>query len=94
MATSEMSQWLQTATKKRTIRDDAIQKFTDAQAAPTEQPNGSSESQSNQNLTAIGDAEIILEAIMSRAVTASQLLSAYINRAIDAHQRTNWHVLN
>lgn len=32
MTTSELPQWLQTATEKRKLRDDAIQKFIDAQA--------------------------------------------------------------
>ncbi|CAN9348671.1 unnamed protein product [Alternaria alternata] len=80
MATSEMPQWLQTVTKKRTTRDDAIQRFTNAQATPTEQPHGNHEPRSDQTLTAIDDAQIIPKAILSRAVTASQLLSAYINR--------------
>ncbi|KAI4909962.1 hypothetical protein J4E85_011459 [Alternaria conjuncta] len=80
MTTSELPQWLQTATEKRKLRDDAIQKFIDAQAPLAEQPNGTGGSHSNQDVTAIDDVRLISEAIMSRAVTASLLLNAYINR--------------
>ncbi|KAI4651555.1 uncharacterized protein J4E79_009035 [Alternaria viburni] len=80
MTTSELPQWLQTATEKRKLRDDAIQNFIDAQAPLAEQPNGTGGSHSNQDVTAIDDVRLIPEAIMSRAVTASLLLNAYINR--------------
>ncbi|KAL1795237.1 hypothetical protein ACET3X_007053 [Alternaria dauci] len=80
MTAAEMPQWLQTATKKQTTRDAAIQRFTDAHAVPTEQPNGNHQPRGGQTSTAIDDAQSIPKAIVSRAVTASQLLSAYIIR--------------
>ncbi|PSN59488.1 amidase [Corynespora cassiicola Philippines] len=79
---SPMPTWLQTANRKRCLRDEAIQKFLDTQTAlqldasgPTAPENGF-----YRDVTHTDQVGTILQAILSRAVTASQLCSAYISR--------------
>ncbi|KAK1918485.1 hypothetical protein P3342_001403 [Pyrenophora teres f. teres] len=92
MTVSDAPQWLQTATRKKQLRDEAIQRFVDAETTLSEL-NGSQDTNGNlDELTAVDGVDSVSIAITSRAMTASQLLHAYINRAIDAHRRTNWQV--
>ena len=95
---SPMPTWLQTANRKRCLRDEAIQKFLDTQtvrarlhpadqaltlgqvlqldaSGPTAPENGLC-----RDVTHTDQVGAILQAISARAVTASQLCSAYIGR--------------
>ncbi|KAH4611450.1 hypothetical protein HBI38_118940 [Parastagonospora nodorum] len=90
MATST-PQWLQTVEKKRALRDEAISKFLtghDASAKPVHNKpeilNGNGDSTAG-----LEDVEGIQKAISSGKVTAAELCAAYINRAVEAHTRTN-----
>ncbi|KAL6703058.1 hypothetical protein ACN47E_010265 [Coniothyrium glycines] len=92
MAALETPQWQQTVNAKRKIRDDTIERYLKSHGVPSESLHLNQKSNS-QNVpsdpTTIDGVEKILQAILSRAVTASQMLDAYINRAIKAHQHTN-----
>ncbi|KAE8832858.1 hypothetical protein PTNB73_09740 [Pyrenophora teres f. teres] len=80
MTVSDALQWLQTATKKKQLRDEAIQRFVDAETTLSEL-NGSQDTNGNlDELTAVDGVDSVSIAITSRAMTASQLLHAYINR--------------
>ncbi|KAI8940514.1 hypothetical protein NX059_004191 [Plenodomus lindquistii] len=92
MTATDTPQWLQTVNAKRKLRDDSVQKYLDSYRAHAEALPFDQSTHSNGHVerpTAIDGVEGIVQAITSGVVTASQLLHAYIRRAIHAHKRTN-----
>jgi amidase len=69
MTASDTPQWLQTVTRKRKIRDEAILSFTEAHKSPE-----------LEEATSIDEIDKIQQGILSGGVTAVSLCIAYINR--------------
>ncbi|KAI2479101.1 Amidase domain containing protein [Pyrenophora tritici-repentis] len=80
MTISHAPQWQQTATKKKQLRDEAIQRFVDAETIQSELNRSQNTNGNLRELTAVDGVDSVSIAITSRAMTASQLLYAYINR--------------
>jgi amidase len=75
MTHSTIPQWRQTVTEKLRIRDEAIQKYRNNHQPQTSTTNGTS-----ANATSIDQVDDIQQAILSGAVTATELCDAYIGR--------------
>ncbi|KAF9736094.1 amidase [Paraphaeosphaeria minitans] len=92
MTVSATPQWLQIVDKKRNSRDEAISRFSEAQDAssgtlhPDGPSNGTVDDATSQETSfdSIGD---VLGAISAGTLTATELCTAYIKRAVAAHNQ-------
>ncbi|KAL6159715.1 hypothetical protein ACJBU6_02144 [Exserohilum turcicum] len=90
MASGIKPAWQAVARKKQQQRDEVMQRFADAETAGSEAVGSRGPFAAGAALPSSIDA--VATAISTGAVTASQLLRAYMDRAIAAHKQTNWHV--